>query len=200
MVSDYLVHFSCADADRFDLASDAEIWNKADILEAESHIATRPVFDRLQMVHGFTYSPHGLLWSRPLRRYVSPATCVTYDCMHAILSNGIGQFEVGLLFAGLKTIGISWAHVRDFGTADWHFPSSTGRKSLGDVFGKPREEAWKRDWSFKAGASELLSAFPVLLHFLHKVIAPTGMLALQIESLTLLGWVLDLVRRPTLSR
>ena len=193
--SDYLVHFSCADADLFDIASDSDIWKKADILESESRTATKKAFDRLQMVHGLTYSPHGLLWSMPLRRYVSPTTCITYDSMHCIMSNGIGQFEVGLLLGGLKTIGTSWEHVRDFATADWHFPSAIGRKSLGDVFGKPREEAWKRDLSIKAGAAELLSALPVLLHFLHKVIAPKGVLDLQTKSLTLLGWVVDLVRR-----
>ena len=56
-----------------------------------------------------------------------------------------------------------------------------------------RERAWTESLVFRAGASERLLTFPVILHFLLTVVAPINMLSDQIVSYEALGEVLRFV-------
>ena len=196
--SPYLVHISCNDASRFDLASDADLWTKADQLHAQALVVggTKKAFEELQMAYGFTYSPEGLLWDLDLRAHVKPAGCITFDAMHAVLSNGIAQNEAALLITCLKEVGVSFAVLRSFVSADWKFCKALGSQSvLRGCFSDAREHAFKEGGAFKAGASEMLLAFPVLLYFLHSVVAPQGLLKNQTDSFGKLGKVMRIVQR-----
>ena len=196
--SAYLVHLSCHDSRRFDPSANADIWSKADKLEAMKHDGTtKTVFDRMQMLYGLTYSPCGLLWDVELRRHVKPVEAITFDAMHATVANGIVQNETGWLLSSLKSVGITWGMVRDFcSLVDWRFCRALGSRSiLVGCFAVAREEAWKSGGTFKSGASEMLLTYPVLMHFLDKVVRPRGILPDHISSFEALGSVLDLVRR-----
>jgi len=194
--SDYFVPLSCANPSLFDYASNADVWGKADVLHARRGAGTKRAFLDLQMLHGLTYNPNGLLWDDTLRPHVRPAEIVTYDAMHVLVANGIVQVETAELLRSLKASGVNGVQaLRSFVEADWHFCKALGKTSiLRGVFAPAREEAWNSGGDFKAGASEMLLSFPIILHFLFTVIAPMGLLAPQIASYEALGRVLTLVR------
>ena len=118
--------------------------------------------------------------------------------MHAVLSNGIAQNEAGLLLASCADVGIPFSKFREFAAADWKFCGTLAKGTvLRACFSEAREKAWKGNQVFRAGASEMLVALPIMLHFLHAIVAPQGLLADAIASFTALG---DLVHRMCLGK
>ena len=197
LASPCLARFSCPDPQQFDLATNAEIWSKADALTSSRGTSTKAAFERLQMVHGLTDSPSGLLWDVELRGRVKPAGAIALDAMHIAVGNGIVQNEVGWLFSALKERGITWKMVLDFCTRiDWRFCKALGsRAKLLQCLGTAREEAWKSSGVFKGGASEMLMVYPILMHVCDKVVRPRRILLDHLSSFETIGSVLDLVRR-----
>ena len=195
--SDFLVHFSCPDASRFDSASNEDIWAKADLVKASRGVGTKAAFERLQMVHGLTDSPSGLLWDLELRSTVKPVDVITFDAMHITVGNGMCQNEVGWLFSVLKEHMITWRMVSDFCKAiDWKFCKSLGtRAKANGCFAHAREEAWRSGGVFKSSASEMLLVIPLLMLFCDKVVRPRGICLPQLASLEALLLVLGLIRR-----
>jgi len=197
VASDYLVHLSCCNPNSFDLASNADIWEKCDNLHRDAPPAqTKAYHEELQRAYGITYSPHALLWDVPLRRHVQPADHLSYDPMHCLLSNGVVENETSALLASLKGEGFLWHHLRSFAEASWSICKAYGGAAkMQATFGRPREVAFNNGGGFKAGASEMLVAFPIILHFLYRVVRPAGLLQHQIESYAALGKILELYRR-----
>jgi hypothetical protein len=176
----YLQHFSCPYADRFDLATNEDVWEKADKIAA-SRVGGGHM--RLQVMYGMTDSPSGLMWDLQLRPHVRPVDVITFDSMHCLVSNGIAQFEVSLILDALKVLGVAWEQLRTFAASDWKFSTALGRSQvLVGCFARPREKAYKKEGSFKAGASEMLLVCPVLQFFLHKVIGVPSQMTDQIAS------------------
>ena len=182
--SDLLVHFSCPDASRFDSASNEDIWAKAYLVKASRGVGTKAAFERLQMVHGLTDSPSGLLWDLERRSTVKPIDVITFDAMHITVGNGMCQNEVGWLLSLLKEHMITWRMVADFCKAvDWKFCKSLGTKAkVNGCFGHAREEAWRSGGVFKSSASEMLLVLPLLMHFCDKVVRPRGTCLPQVSS------------------
>jgi len=192
--SEYLVHLSCPFYSRFDLASDAEIWEKADKLSHSRVTNPKGQHRRLELLYGLTDNPQGILWDKDLRDYVKPATAITYDPMHALVSNGIVQNETSFLLADLKSIGVGWESLLRFVKSDWHVCRSVGNpKILEDCFAPPRMKSFKKDGTFKAGASEMLLVSPVICFFLRKVTGIAAKLPKQTASYEALCQVLQIV-------
>ena len=61
--------------------------------------------------------------------------------------------------------------MREFVAAAWHFPGRILNVKLADVFSDSRETASKSAEIFKAGASEVLSVYPILRYFAEVVVA-----------------------------
>jgi hypothetical protein len=187
----YLQHFSCPYADRFDLATNEEVWEKADKIAA-SRLGGGHA--RLQVMYGMTDSPSGLLWDLQLREHVRPVDVITFDSMHCLVSNGIAQFEVSLMLDALMDLGVTWVQLRNFAASDWKFSSALGSShTLRGCLAPAREKAYKKEGSFKAGASEMLLVSPVLQFFLHKVIGVPSQMTDQIASFDALNSSLRLV-------
>lgn len=168
--SRYLVHISCPHAEKFDLASNEDIWEKADKLTASS-AETKKFHAALQMTLGLTYSPSGLLWDEELRPFVKPVDVITLDPMHGLISNGVAQNEASLLLQALALHGVTWEHIRSFVSSGWHFCRALGSpKVLLESFSSAREKAFRSDWGFKATASEMLVLCPILQYFVHRVV------------------------------
>jgi len=192
--SEYLVHLSCPFYSKFDLASDAEIWEKADKLSHSRVTNNKGQHKRLQLLYGLTDSPQSVLWDMDLRDYVKPATAITYDPMHALLCNGIVQNETSVLLAALKSIGVRWESLLRFVKSDWHISHAVGNpKILEDCFAAPRKKSFQKDGIFKAGASEMLLVSPVICFFLRKVTGIAAKLPKQTASFEALCEVLNIV-------
>ena len=128
---------------------------------------------------------------------MEPTVAITFDAMHVTVSNGIVQNETGWLMSAFKEHRITWKMVLDFYTrVDWRFCRALGSRSkLIACFATARHDAWKSSGVFKAGASEMLMVYPVLLHFCCSVVRPLGILHEQLSSFEKLGAVLHLIRR-----
>lgn len=191
--SRYLVHISCPHAEKFDLASNEDIWEKADKLTASS-AGTKASHSKLQMALGLTYSPSGLLWDEELRPFARPVDTITLDPMHGLISNGVAQNETSLLLWALAAHGVTWGHIRSFVSSGWHFCRALGSpKVLLECFASAREKAFHNDSGFKATASEMLLLCPVLQYFLHRVVGLASGMADQIGSFDKLCRVMRLV-------
>lgn len=193
--STYLRHMSCSSPDLFDAASDADIWEKADVLTLNSGGA-KTKLQQMQKVFGLNFSPHGILFDKPLRTYIRPASCITFDSMHALVSNGIVEVETGHLLGQLRNIGCTWDQLRSFFAANWRYCKANGSTTIAKAaMSKARQTAFEKSGEFKSGASEMLQVFPLLLHFLFTVVKPTGALAAEIASYHALGCLLSATRR-----
>ena len=193
--SEYLVHISEPDTRRFDLASNEDIWEKVDRLAEAKEGLTRASFDDLQMAYGLNYSADGLLEDRELRPYFKPRDALTYDAMHILLSNGMVQTELGLVFTAFKAAGVQWDALRRYADAGWQTCSVFGGSGkMRGAFSPAREAAHSSDEAFKATASEALLCLPVVVHFALAVVRPLHIVDdVKIQSLAALGVLVSLV-------
>ena len=197
VVSDYLIHISCADVNLFDRASNSDIFEKADKLHNSAPpVSNQTQFKALQLAYGVTYNPLGVLWRLSLRRFIRPASTMTYDAMHCLLSNGIVGHETSALLSEMQEIGITWNDLRSFAISRWRICKAHGRAAKMEAcFSKARETAFVAGKEFKAGASEMWLVFPILLHFLYQVAQPLRQLPNQIASYAALGVILGLYQK-----
>ena len=193
--STYLQPVSCIEPALFDLATDAEVFGKADILaEAFDHLGAAQ-FDELSTAMGISHNPHGLLMAKHLRPYAPPVSILTYDSMHTLLTGGLAQNEVGLLMDDLARHGIPWGEVGNFVTTGWHICCCSGHAStLKGMFSEARRKASKGG-PFKCMASEMLLAMPILLHFLLSRDGLSEQLHHKVESFANLHNLVDLCKR-----
>ena len=162
----YLVEVTCSDTSRFDHASDTDMFQIADLLERSRGTLGIGAFKQLEISTGFNFNPLGLLADKELRPYSRPASSLTWDPMHCLWSNGIVGFEVhNLLQRMVSTTSFTWSDLEMFCKSDWKFPAFCRAKgrSIYEVFNENRQRACKDN--FKAGATELLLALPLLLLF-----------------------------------
>ena len=193
--SDRLVYIDCPHVERFLLASDDEIWAKADRLHADHGTGTKTAFENLQKIYGLTYCPDGVLWDFQLRPYLSPSKVTTYDSMHVLLGNGMAQNETGYLLVALRDLGITWEHMRRYAQGGWNCCSCSGSNGLlKGCWSKAREAAWSSSGVFKCSASEMLLVMPLILHFLHKTLQPINKLPDHIASYEALARIVSLVK------
>lgn len=161
----------CADPSLFGLASDADWWRKADILEAAAATHSKARMAELQTAVGFNYSPEGVLWDRALRPWVRPTNVFTYDSMHVFLSNGIAQVEVDALLSSMHKVGLSLDDVQAFVCGPWQTCKAFGSKgSLKNTFTATRLRTFLKEGTLRVGASEMLALLPVLYMFVATVL------------------------------
>ena len=187
--SGYLVEMTTTDIDRFDWCSDQDMFDATDLLQRSMPGMGVGAFKALQMSSGLNFNPRGVLADVPLRPFSRPASSWTWDPMHCMFSNGIVSFEVHLLLQHMRRdTPFGWGDIEAFCKSDWRFPNYIKNKgrAVHEVFKKSREESCRE--SFKAGATELLLAFPLLLLFGELFLA-ANMVA-EMDSLRKLGRVI----------
>lgn len=164
--SGYLVEVTCTDTSRFDLASDADMFEVADLLIRSRDTMGATAFRQLEMSIGFNLNRLGLLADVELRPHSRPASSMTWDPMHCWWSNGIVAFEIHEFLNRMKaTTSFGWSDIETFCKSDWQFPffcRAKGR-AIYEVFNEARERSCHE--SFKAGATEAILVLPLLLFF-----------------------------------
>ena len=115
----------------------------------------------LQKLCGIKYQADGLLYDTALRPFVSPTSSNRFDAMHILASNGLLNVEIALfLSVSQATIGASFAELRSFLVEEGWSPKT-------DLFSVVRETSCTG--SIKAGASEIVSTYPVMRRFVLEV-------------------------------
>lgn len=173
--SGYLVDISCTEKERFDLAGPGDVARAFDAVAAVDATPgrTRAQLERAEKAHGISFDKHCLLADHELRRVVC-STSYARDPMHIMLAGGVLNTEMFSMLRALARSkpGFSFATLRTWLSADWVQAKSRAKSNMREVFNESRETASYRDHTFKAGASELLGAYPILRHFLERFISP----------------------------
>ena len=188
--SAYLRDLSCHDIGQFDLATNADVWEKVDHLKSIAGNSTKAQVERMEKAFGLSHSPEGVLADLDLRRVVQPITVHSYDSMHVALSNGIASFEIHAFLRRGQAAGVTLEALHSFLAADWVFPAHLKNKgrSVPNVFTPARQGSGDH---FKAAASEVLLIIPVLRYFAVTVLLPTGLMREEIQSLLAMCKVVD---------
>jgi len=184
----YLQSIECADPSKFDAATDAEVYEAADMVRAASG-RTKKELANIETATGIHWAPNGLLFDAQCRAIVRPCTGWLRDWMHVLTVSGVANTEVMQLCLALKHHGVAWPKITEF-FSSWHLPKSTGPVNA-DWFTARRLGHREEKHSFRGFASELLTIVPILRVFLDLVVAPTGVLTQEVASFRLLD---DLLR------
>ena len=191
----FLVDISCSDERCFQLNSDHDIWRMQDRLlgiQARSH--TKQELQLAEKTMGMNCNPHGILADVELRQFIAPSS-YTRDSMHTFLSAGTVSIEMRLLLKSLnRQLGVTYSSLQVFCKAEWKWPAHVQTKGhqIHQAFSAQRER--HSGDAFRAGASELLTMYPLVRYFLEKVVE-RGALCAERESFEALCYVLDLMQQ-----
>jgi hypothetical protein len=162
-----------ADVSKFVPATDEEIWNTQDHLLEQSLVLTKSRMETLAKCCGQNCEPLGLLACRELRADIRPSESL-WDPMHCYFSDGVCDQEVDLLVKSLRSIGLTHDRLMEFCNQGWF--THNGRVKL----------VFKKD-GLKGGASDVLTATPLLRHYIFKHVSPDALPAEQKRSFELLA-------------
>ena len=121
----------------------------------------------LETAYGLRSNPDGLLAARNLRSLVDPVKCMTYDWMHNTLQDGVYSVEAECFLKACEPFGIDRPMVRAFlKDGGWAYPDCHKSKcgQIYRIFDNWRVSEKHPD-KLKCGASELLSVYNLLRHF-----------------------------------
>jgi hypothetical protein len=188
----YVVDITCPDDSRFDAMGTGDLAKAYDQLAALKAAAgiTKGNFDKAEKAFGICFDPACLLADVGLRPFVNPFS-YTRDPMHVLLSGGVANTELYLVLKAIASCmpGFKYSTMKEFCSAAWGRPC-TRNAAIGEVFSEVRESASKDAEIFKAGASETLSVYPVVRHFLEKFV-PLRLMAKERSSFLALCDILD---------
>lgn len=159
---------TCVDIGRFVLHTPDTIAAIASRLERASSQMTSRDFSELQTRLGWNYSPHGVIMNPRWLQLIDPTRTSMFDWMHVYFVTGIFNVQVGQLMHVLRSHGISYASLHTY-ICKWHWPGHVSSSTANDVFSPKRAKASSDDKVLKATASECLSLFPVLAHFVQSM-------------------------------
>ena len=191
-----IFEIDCLDRRRLVSTSDADIWGHFDRLSAMKGTVSVAAFDRAEKVYGITHDDAGILADHALRAHFLPVSSLTFDWQHTYLSNGIASQEIGNFLGACKAVGIArvWSLLEQYCQSNWQCHKQGGQflRSVHTAWNKTREKASSDH--FKAGASEVLTVYPLLRRFAEDLVATQfpNRLRNEIESLVLLCRTLDM--------
>jgi hypothetical protein len=166
-----LVETSCADFLKFQLQTDHMVSENVALVKAayerlaQGNIA-KSMVDSICQSTGITYNEFGLLWDDRIRSMVTQKV-VTIDWVHTMLCDGVFGCEVHLFLSrAQQKLGIGFESVRGF-LVGWTLPchSKATMHEVRRVFTDFRHSYAENHEKMKASASELLSTYGLLRHF-----------------------------------
>ena len=197
--TEYLVHQSEHDFNKFDAQTDQDLFDIADFLSSE--VAKGTNIARLETFSGLNYTPSSIFFDAVVRSYLGPSR-ICYDAMHVFLSNGILGDEISLLCKAIKEAhesGLTPISVEDIDevvAASWHCADS---KSIRHSTAAQRSRCFKLALRDKCSASGLLCLFPLLDFAIRTHLMGFECLSKQVESFLALCSVVRQVCRTKLN-
>lgn len=186
----YLQSIDCADPVKFDLATDADVYEAADIVRAASR-TTKKALEAAELATGIHWNQTGIMFDPACRAIVRPCTGWLRDWMHMLCVAGVANTEVMQVCKALRVNGVMWSMLTDFFSV-WHLPKSIGTVHPEWFTGKRLGHREEKD-SFRGFASELLTIVPILRVFLDMAIAPMGIMGQEIASFRSLADLMQLL-------
>jgi hypothetical protein len=171
----YQVDITCTDMEKLDFTDDSDLWANHDTLvhHHRSGDLNKKSFDELQQAMGLTCNNTGLLGDLDLRLHFKPITATRFDWMHIMFVSGVFNFELRALLKKSKdTMQIGFAQIHAYVGASWCFQDSFMHVagSCRKVFNESRARAATRREGLKGSASEFLTIYPVVRHFVETIL------------------------------
>ena len=183
-----LVDVTCCRKDDIVLKRDKDVWDDCAFLERH---AADENFKELESCVGINFHADGILFARELRPAFKPSASHRYDPLHVIFSNGLLPAEIMLFMKEARQhTGKYFADFRAYAAEGMGWQCAGNAKVLA-AFSPHREKA--SDATLKAGASELLAAYPVLRQWALKEFIGIPAMRAPLRSLLLLLDVADIV-------
>jgi len=180
---EYLVHFSCHDAEKFDAHTAESVAFMATDLAAKSGVVSKAEFDFFEKAYGLVYEPSAILFDEHCRRVVQFPSTIYWDWMHCTFaSGGVAQYQVNALAMCVCSTGLDLAALDAFVAT---VSIGSGRSKLSKTFFSDRIVS-RPDAHMKAFASEMLTAIQVLGIFADVVLKPMGALGPHLQCFDML--------------
>ena len=189
---------SCSDIDQIPQLTDNDVWWKVDELERNRNL-NKTEFKRFEQGLGMNHVKRGFLQDRELRHMLKPTKMNRFDVMHIIYSGGILPTELGLLLTSIKThTGLFYRDLHDF-FGCLSLASTWQHCKPQDCFNPTREKAF--NGTCKGGASEFMTVYPGVRHWIETTPAIVNCRAIQkeVDSFLKLCKVCDIVKEATRS-
>ena len=163
--SSWQIDITETDTDKFDLATDEEIWQVVDMIAETRAGAERT---KLELAHGFNHNKYGIWQDRDLRGFCKPITGTRFDPMHVMYVHGVMSQGLWEYFNDCKRkMKIKYSHINEFVQADWKCPFQHKRHfaKVRKCFTKKREKQGTRKLGVKMMASEQMTVYPLIRRF-----------------------------------
>ena len=142
--------------------------------ERRATCRTKAEFSQWQQATGWTWNAHALLLNQTLlaKNQVKPVSQFCHDWMHGILQ-GTAPVVLFHTFHAISEHYNIWEAMGPY-MAMWNFPGATKAGHLAGLFDASKVAKYKSSHKFSCQASDLLGIYPVVRHFLHSVLVPSG--------------------------
>ena len=174
------------------LVSDQDLLESYHRLDARrTTCSSKAEFAKWQMATGLTWNKHALMLNQKLlaKNQVRPVTQFCHDYMHGILQ---GTAPV-VLYHTLSTIAKHmdvWSSLEGY-IGHFQQPQAWKMQHLAILFHSKKVEKYKANHKFSSQASECLALFPVIAHFLQKVVMPSGLCQPAITAFLAMADLID---------
>ena len=148
-------------ASHLDLASDEEIWSSWSRMVARKDTETAKSFKMWEQATGISFSLHAILADPSLQEHFQPTHVLFHDWMHALLCNGCMSH---CIFHVLSTLNC-WDNLSGWMSC-WKVPTVWKHFQVVSLFQAKRLEKHKKANKLSSTASELLTALPLVNHYL----------------------------------
>ena len=169
-------------------------WGVVDgLLVAKGRCANRTLtkkrFKEAEKQSGFRADPNSFLANKRLRPHYAFPDLVFLDWFHIFLQDGILNVELGAFLTACKEFCIAGTDVTEIvrwcDSRQWCLPSSA-EKSSSNVAKTVQDMCHgKTEITIKTGASQLLTVFPILRHYVDMNILPDARISVHRTSLRL---------------
>ena len=164
-----------------------------DLQASQPPVMGKGAFEEKESRLGFTYNAGSILVDPVLRGIIDPSEQNVYDWAHSVLQ-GVFKVHVAAFVRDLFPI-VKYALMHEY-LQMWTWPrrlegrAATGKESMNE---KRAASSWEAK-TFKVQCSEALSMYPVLAHWISKVLLPSGAVPLdKCECFLRLADVIDLL-------
>ena len=182
------------------LTTDDDVIQSYHRLDQRQRTCSKKDFNHWQQAAGWTWNAHALLLHQPLlsRGQIRPVSQFCHDWMHGILQ-GTGPV---VLFHTMQTIGSAlglnaWASMEKY-VQLWSCPGASKAGHLPALFSSRMVSKHQASYKFCCQASDLLTIFPIVRHYLHTIIMPLGSCPKACEAFLAHADLLDQVHQGTM--
>ena len=127
-----------------------------------------------------------------LRHVVKPISQYCHDWMPGTCSSGTMTVCIWALLSCLSKQMPVWTLLAGW-VGCWVLPYAFCTQSLADLFDAKRVESYRKAKKFKCTASECLAIYPIISHFVQKIVVPQGLCLPQRKAFLAMADVVDVL-------